>query len=211
MLKIDNYSLKGTKLDQFSLPKEYETKINLPLLAQAVRVYFDRTHVGFAKTKTRAEINRTKKKWYKQKGTGGARHGAKSAPIFVGGGVAHGPQPVKRTLTLPEKMRRKALLVALNLKIKEGGLVVVNDLAKIKKTSEAGALLTKIGGERFTFVLAEESKNAVAALRNLKNVNVIFRKDLNSYQVWAGGKVIFDKAVFSNKKGRARKVAKKQK
>ena len=93
MLKTKTYSLKGTKLKETSLPKEFGQKENLPLLAQAVRVYEERSHIGFAKTKTRAEVNRTTKKVYKQKGTGGARHGARSAPIYVGGGTAHGPNP----------------------------------------------------------------------------------------------------------------------
>jgi large subunit ribosomal protein L4 len=61
------------------------------LLAQAVRVYLSNQRQGTSKVKTRADINRTKKKWYKQKGTGGARHGARTPSIFVGGAVAHGP------------------------------------------------------------------------------------------------------------------------
>ena len=64
MLKAKTYSLKGTKLEDFSLPKEFGEKENLPLLAQAVRVYEERSHIGFAKTKTRTEVNRTTKKIY---------------------------------------------------------------------------------------------------------------------------------------------------
>src|SRR3972149_10400244 len=120
MLKVNTYSLKGTKLTPTSLPKAWETAVNLNLLAQAIHVYEDRSHNALAKAQTRAEVERTKKKWYRQKGTGGARHGAKSAPIFVGGGVAHGPRPVKRELTLPKKMARQAFSVALTLKAKEG-------------------------------------------------------------------------------------------
>jgi len=80
----------------FSLPKGFDLKKAEKLLVQIVRVFEDRTHFGLNKVKTRSEVNKTRKKLYKQKGTGGARHGAKSAHIFVGGGVAHGPKGEKR-------------------------------------------------------------------------------------------------------------------
>lgn len=69
----------------------FATKPNQALLAQAVQIYLARARQASAKVKTRSEVNRTKKKWFKQKGTGNARHGARTAGIFVGGGVAHGP------------------------------------------------------------------------------------------------------------------------
>lgn len=197
MIKVDVFSIKGTKLNQISLPKEFGQKINLPLLAQAVHIYQERSHVGLAKTKTRAEINRTKKKWYKQKGTGGARHGAKSAPIFVGGGVAHGPRPIRRELSLPQKMKKKALNMALSLKAKEGKIIFVNGITKIVKTAEVATLLKKFKGDRrFTFVLSEKSVTAWKFFRNLKKVEVVLYKDLNAYQVFKGGWLVFDKGIF---------------
>src|SRR3989344_5966768 len=98
MLKVNLYDSAGKKKEGLSLPKEFEVKPNFRLLAQAYHVYEDRTHLGLAKAKTRGEVRISTKKIYKQKGTGGARHGAKSAPIFVGGGVAHGPKGIKRKL-----------------------------------------------------------------------------------------------------------------
>src|SRR3972149_10697830 len=105
MLKVNSYSTKGTKLAAVTLPKDWEEKMNLALLSQVMHVYQDRLHIGLAKAKTRGEVNRTTKKWYAQKHTGGARHGARSAPIFVGGGVAHGPRPLRRELNLSDRMR----------------------------------------------------------------------------------------------------------
>ena len=67
-----------------NLPKEFDQKLNMPLLAQAVHVYEERSHVGLRNTKTRSEVNRTTKKIYKQKGTGGARHGSRRANLYVG-------------------------------------------------------------------------------------------------------------------------------
>ena len=70
----------------------FAKKPNLSILSQAVRVYLSNQRTAQAKSQTRAEVNRTTKKVYKQKGTGGARHGSRRAPIYVGGGIAHGPR-----------------------------------------------------------------------------------------------------------------------
>src|SRR3972149_8149295 len=140
-MKVSVYSAKGVKTGQMTLPKEFGEKPNMALLAQAIRVYEDGGHTGLSKTKTRAEVNRTTKKLYKQKGTGGARHGSRRAPIFVGGGVAHGPRPIKRVLTLPLKLRKLARAIAYTVKAKENEMVVVKDLGKLEKTKEASELI----------------------------------------------------------------------
>lgn len=198
-MKATLFSAKGVKTGQMTLPKEFGEKINMVLLAQAIRVYQDRAHIGLAKTKTRAEVNRTKKKLYRQKGTGGARHGSRRAPIFVGGGVAHGPRPIKRELGLPSKMKKQSLASALSLKAKNGEVVAVTGVAKLIKTKDASLLADKILKElknqkRLTVALAQgENKTA---FRNLKNVQVIPYKNLNAYQVYFGGGLVIDKSVF---------------
>lgn len=208
MLKVNTYSLKGTKLTPTTLPKELESELNLNLLAQAIRVYEDRSHKALAQAKTRAEVNRTKKKWYKQKGTGGARHGAKSAPIFVGGGVAHGPRAVKRELTLPKNMARKALSISITEKVKKSQAVAVDGLAKAAKTGELKKLMDKIGGKRFTFILADANFGSGRFIKNLQNCKAVLYKDLNAYKVFFGGTLIFDKEIFASKVKSVRKVAK---
>lgn len=203
MLKVNSYSTKGTKLAAISLPKEFEVKPNLNLLAQAIHVYEDRQHPGHASTKTRGEINRTTKKWYKQKGTGGARHGARSAPIFVGGGISHGPQPVKRELTLSQGIKQKSLRVALSIRAKEGKIIIVSGLSGIKKTKEARALIDKVikdENKRVTFVLAGTDKDASKTFKNIKNSSVVPFKNLNAYEVFLGGTIIMDKDVFGKTK-----------
>ena len=211
MLKVDSYSAKGTKLSSVTLPKTFEEKENLALLAQAIRVYEDRQHPGLAKAKTRAEVLRTKKKLYKQKGTGGARHGSRSAPIFVGGGVAHGPRGVKRVLELPLALKRKALAVAVSLKVKEGQVVSADGLGSLKKTKEANKLIEKVLAEtktkRVTLVLSEANLGAKKIFRNFKEVRVLPYKDINAYDVFFGGAIVFDKEIFVAKK--AKKETKK--
>lgn len=211
-MKATIYSAKGVKSGELTLPKEFGEEVNMNLLAQAIRVYSDRSHTGLAKTQTRAEVNRTKKKLYKQKGTGGARHGSRRAPIFVGGGVAHGPRPVKRELVLPLKMKKKALGISLSLRGKAEQIVIVSGLDKVKKTKEAQTLIDKLskeikGVKKFTFVLSESTLEVNRALRNIKNVSIVQYKNLNAHQVFFGGGLVIDKTVFE--KAPKEKVEKK--
>lgn len=205
MLKAKTYSLKGTKLEETSLPKEFGEKENLPLLAQAVRVYEERSHIGFAKTKTRTEVNRTTKKIYKQKGTGGARHGARSAPIYVGGGTAHGPKPIRRVLTLPKKMTRLALSQALSSKLSQKQIFVIDGIAKLAKTNEARDFLTRIAkvegikSKKFTFILSEKNICAKRYLKNLDGIKIDIYRDLNVFNVLFGGTLVFDNEIFAKK------------
>lgn len=209
MSKANVYSAKGIKKGSYSLPTIFGEKENLSLLAQAVRVYEDRKHLGLAKARTRAEVERTKKKVYAQKGTGGARHGARSAPIFVGGGVAHGPKGIKRVLTLPTKMKRKALAVALSLKAKEGEVVLVDGVSSFKKTSDVQNLLNRLDKEKkvskFTFVLSEENWPIARVIENIEGAEVIPFKSLNVASAFYGGVLVFDKNIFVKKSSKAKK------
>ncbi len=203
MTKVQTFSVKGIKGADEALPKEFGQKSNMALLAQAVHIFQERSHVGLRKTKTRAEINRTTKKVYKQKGTGGARHGSRRANVFVGGGVALGPRPVRRILTLSGKMKAGARLSAYSLKAGEGNLVIVTGLSGIEKTKMASELtkaLTKAtGAKRFTFVLSDEAQTIVKFFRNLANSNAIFWRDANAYDVFDGGMIVLDAEIFKAK------------
>ena len=204
MTKLTTYSILGAKGVSVDMPVSWQEKENKALLAQAIRVYENRKHPGLSKIKTRGEVTASTRKIYKQKGTGKARHGALSAPIFVGGGVTHGPRGVKRRLSLPKKMRRKALSVALVLKEKEGKLLVVNGFSKLVKTKEAVRLIGKIAekekevdkNSKFTFVLSEKNKSAILALRNIAKVEVMSFRNLNVYSVYFGGILIVDKEAI---------------
>ena len=177
MTKVQTFTVKGTKTGEMVLPKEFGATANLPLLAQAVYVYEERGHVGLRKTKTRAEVNRTTKKIYKQKGTGGARHGSRRANLYVGGGVALGPRPVRRILTLSDKLKVNSKYLAYSLKVKGGELIAVSGLAKVGKTKEISGLMSalkkSLGAKRFTFVLSGESMGVLKFFRNLSHARAI--------------------------------------
>lgn len=201
MPKIDLLTIKGEKAGKINLPPQiFAAEVNPQLMAQAVRVYLANQHKAHPKTKTRAEVNRTKAKWYRQKGTGRARHGSRSAPIFVGGGVAHGPTGRENhKLRMPEKMRRAALFSALTSKFKEGDILVVKGLEKIepktKKMAEAlEKLKVKSQKSKVMLVLPHILENISRAARNIKNLSFIQATCLNTYKVLNSGKIIFTPA-----------------
>lgn len=202
-MKLQTFTIKGTKVEETNLPKEFGGKINLPLLAQAIYVYENRVHIGLRNTKTRSEVNRTTKKVYKQKGTGGARHGSRRAPIFVGGGIALGPRPLKRVLNLPKDIKNKAKSMAFSLKANDKELVFVSGISKITKTREAGdlvkALKKELSAKRFTFVLSEKAKEVSKFLKNLENASYVFYKDANALDIYRGGMIVVDEEIFGKK------------
>ena len=201
MTKVQTFTVKGIKAGEIALPKEFGQKINMPLLAQAIHVYEERAHVGLRKTKTRAEVNRTTKKIYKQKGTGGARHGSRRANLYVGGGVALGPRPVRRILTLPDKMKSGSKLLAYSLKADEGKIVLVSGLGKIGKTKSVADLIKALGNatgeKRSTFILSDGAKEASKFFRNLSAAKAVFWKDANAFNIFTGGLIVLDSEIFS--------------
>ncbi len=206
MLKADLYNFEGKKREAIALPKEYDVKPNLNLLSQAVHVYEDRGHFGLARAKTRSEVAISTKKIYKQKGTGGARHGAKSAPIFVGGGVAHGPTGIKRVLHLSKSQKSKALLYALKYKASASKVVFAEGLDKIKKTKDAFNLVEKIikdknwkTGKNIMIALSVKNSGAFRSFRNIDRLGLSYYKDLNAYGVYLANGLIIDKEALEEK------------
>jgi len=198
MPKTDLLDINGKKVGTINLPPEiFAAEVNPQLMAQAVRVYLANQRKAHPKTKTRAEVNRTKAKWYRQKGTGRARHGSRAAPIFVGGGVAHGPTGEQNyKLKMPKKMKKAALFSALTSKFKEKEILVVKGVEKIEsKTKKMAEIIKKFKIQNSKFkillILPKVLKNIVLAGRNLKNLEITQANDLNTYQVLASDRLIF--------------------
>lgn len=203
MSKANLYSIKTGKMTKIALPKEFSVKENKHLLAQALHVYRVNSHTGTARVKGRGEVARTTAKWFRQKGTGHARHGARSAPIFVGGGVAHGPKGTNVSLVLPAKMRQKARAVALSMKAKDDNVMVVDGLSTIKNTKGARKLVEKLGEDmkgKKKFIVVTDDTSAKRALQNFKNVRLSTFSNLNAYSIYFGGRLVLDKAVINKEK-----------
>lgn len=139
---------------------------------------------GQHKVLTRAEVNRTKKKLYKQKGTGQARHGARSAPLFVGGAKAMGPVAHSHEFDLPKKVRALGLRHALSSKAKAGAIVVITDAkADAIKTKALAENFGKHGIESALIVDAEFDNNFRMSARNIAHIELLPTKGLNVYDI----------------------------
>jgi len=152
-------------------------KPNDTLLAQAIRIYQVNSHQNTSKVKTRGEVVGSTRKIYAQKGTGNARHGARYAPIFVGGGIAHGPKGVKaQPLTLPKKMRRHALRSALVHKFIDKSIIGLSGIDKLDgKTSSVTTLFAKIAGhpKNKTLVITHDQNTKLyRSLNNLQKIEL---------------------------------------
>jgi large subunit ribosomal protein L4 len=105
-MRVPVLNMQGEAVSEVELrPEIFEAAVNVPLMHQALVRQLANARLGTHSTKTRSENNRTKAKWFRQKGTGRARHGSRNAPIFVGGGIAHGPKPRSYEKKMPRKMR----------------------------------------------------------------------------------------------------------
>ncbi|MEK7110179.1 MAG: 50S ribosomal protein L4 [Patescibacteria group bacterium] len=197
-LSLSIYDIEGKEQKTVELPKEVFAVIANPsLLAQAVRVYLVNQRQGNVKVKTRGEVIGSTRKIYRQKGTGKARHGAIKAPIFVGGGVAHGPKQKDYNLKFNKKEKKIALYGALSIKLKEKKIFGLDEKAlSIKpKTKIVVSFLKelKLIGRNNLVILKKISgkNNLVFAMRNIPNVSFIDVNSLNPYLVLKSSSLIF--------------------
>ncbi len=154
---------------------------------------------GTHNTKTRGEVRGTTAKWYRQKGTGRARHGNRKAPIFVGGGVAHGPKPRSYRQKMPRKMRRLALRSALSAKAAAEQIIVLDNLQfENPKTRQMLETLDNLAVEGSAVVLLPEANpNVEASIRNLPDVKYLRANYLNVRDLLGHDYVIMPKAAVN--------------
>ncbi len=199
-LSVNVYDLEGKATGKVTLSSViFGEPLNKKLLAQAVRVYQANKRQGNASTKTRGEVDGSTRKIYRQKGTGNARHGSIRAPIFVKGGIVHGPKPRDFSLELPKKMRRKALFSALSAKLADGEIRVVSGFEKIDaKTKTFVGVINKLAldskklkvllvtpdnfesvkrGSKNIQGISSTSANRLNALEVLRNKNILIAKE----------------------------------
>lgn len=214
-LSVSVRDLKGKVIGNIELPKEiFDVKVAPSLISQTIRVFLANQREGNLSTKTRGEVRGSTRKIYRQKGTGKARHGAITAPIFVGGGIAFGPKPRDFSLSLNKKMKRKALSGALSDKLKNEKILVLdldnNGSVKTKEVNGALKALNLVNkkGEahKVLFVVAKQAKNAVRASRNIEGLEVESATDLTTYEVLDSNYIIFQKNAIEDLSKRLLKV-----
>ncbi len=155
------------------------------ILHRVVRWQLARKQAGTHSTKGRSDVSYSTKKIYRQKGTGGARHGSRGAPIFRGGGVYKGPTPRSHAHDLPKKVRTLGLKMALSDKASSDRLIVIDD-AKLEdgKTKSLKEHLAKLGVRKALFIAGDEvDAGFLRAAQNLANVDVLPSAGANVYDI----------------------------
>ncbi|MEK7097177.1 MAG: 50S ribosomal protein L4 [Patescibacteria group bacterium] len=207
-LSLSIYGIDGKVQKTVDLPSGvFGVKANPSLLAQAVRVYLVNQRQGNVKVKTRSEVVGSTRKIYRQKGTGKARHGAIKAPIFVGGGIAHGPKQKDYNLKFNKKERKQALYGALSSRLKENKIFGLDEKALIMKPKTKAIVdflkeLKLIGKNNLMILKKMEKNNLVLSMRNIENLTFVDANSLNTYMVLKSSSLIFVEnalEVFKNK------------
>ncbi len=167
------------------------------ILARMVRYQQMKRMAGTHKTKTRAEITGTTKKYLRQKGSGGARHGNKKVPQFRGGGRAFGPVVRDHAIELPKKVRALALKHALSSKLKNESLIILDDVkADAPKTSAVSAQVKGLGIENALFIAGQEvDSNFAKAARNIVGIDVLPVQGINVLDVLRRDTLVLTKAA----------------
>lgn len=184
---------KGKQTKTVELPADiFEVEVNTGLMHQAYVRQMANARLGTHKTQKRSEVSRTKAKWYRQKGTGRARHGSRNAPIFVGGGVAFGPRPRKYTKDMPKKMRQKAIRCALSALVRDEQLVLVESFEMPEpKTKAAREKINALVGDQSALVLFTDGQDNVQfSVNNLSNAQALRANYLNIRDLFSYDKVI---------------------
>jgi len=186
MPKVKVYNLSKKGVGEIDLSDSvFDATVNESLLYDVLKAQLASQRKGAASAQTRAEVSATKRKMYKQKGTGNARHGSKRAPIFVGGGTVHGPKPRDFGYRPPRKMRLGALKSALSLKLREGQLLVVEnfELNEIK-TKKLAAVLEKLQVDGGALIVdGKENEKLRLSARNLQGHSVLPPEGVNLYDL----------------------------
>jgi len=199
-MKIDVKNKDGQTVEEFELRDEiFGIEPNVPIMHQALVRQQANARLGTHKAKTRGEVSGTTAKWFRQKGTGRARHGDRKAPIFVGGGQAHKPVPRDYTQKMPRKMRRLALRSALSAKVAASELILLDELNfEGGKTTETVTLLKNLEVQGSAIILLpEHNENVERSARNLENVKTLHAHYLNIRDLLGHDYIIMSKSALS--------------
>jgi len=194
-MKLEKLSIDGKKDTIEVLDKIFSAKINSKLVSSVLYKTNANYKGRHAKTKQQNEVSGPTSKIYAQKGTGGARHASKKAPIFVGGGIAHGPKGElaykKRKLNKNEKKLSVASLIT--EKNKDKNLLILSDFSsEIKKTKEMNAIIQKLEISNSLIILDKASKEKIEkSARNIPNVKITDVNHFSSYDIIKFKKVVF--------------------
>lgn len=196
-MKADAIKLDGKSAGSVELSDAiFGLEPRVDILHRVVRWQRNNAQAGTHKVKTRSEVNYSTKKIYRQKGTGGARHGARSAPIFRGGGVYKGPTPRSHGHELPKKVRKLGLMHALSAKAIAGELVIIDNIdIKDLKTKTLAAQVKELGWKRALIIDgADVNADFAQAARNITGLDVLPTMGANVFDILKRDTLVITKA-----------------
>ncbi|MCM8787110.1 MAG: 50S ribosomal protein L4 [Candidatus Omnitrophica bacterium] len=200
-LELPILNIEGKEVGTLTLNKEiFDGKVNVALLHQAVVSYLANKRAGTASTKTRGEVKGSGRKPWRQKGTGRARIGSIRSPLWKKGGIVFGPKPRSFKKKLPQKMKIGALKSALNAKLKDNEILILDNLSlNLPKTKEFFKIIKnlKLTNLSLKFIVAELNLNLGLAARNIPKTEILLAQNLNAYDALNCKKIIFTKEALT--------------
>jgi large subunit ribosomal protein L4 len=196
---IDVLDASGSKTGSRDLPPSlFEATVSVSLMHQVVVAGLAGLRAGTHSTKTRGEVRGGGKKPWRQKGTGRARQGSIRSPQWVGGGIAHGPQPHGHEMRVNKKMKKGAMRSALTDALQSGKLAAIDELSfDTPKTSEAAKILAALELTGKVLLVLPEPQDAVErSFRNLSAVRIAYAPSLGVYEILAADRVLFTGAAL---------------
>jgi len=201
MAKALTYGVDGDKTGSVDLPDAlFGIEPNAHLVWEAVVNFQANQRLGTVRTKTRAEIARSNSKPWRQKGTGRARAGTWRSPLWVGGGIIHGPKPRDHRYKLPRKAKRVALRSALSDRAKADRVAVLDsfDLKEVK-TKPVQQMLNRmeLAADKVLILVRELTDEIALSTRNIPNVIAMPARDVNTYTVIAADRILITKDALA--------------
>lgn len=199
MIDLSVHNIKGENIGEVSLRDDiFNTKVNKYLVHQAVKRYLANRRRGTASTKNRSEVRGGGAKPWKQKGTGRARAGTNSSPIWVGGGIVFGPTPRDYSFSLPKKMKVAALKSALSDKLENKEIIIIDKLSlEENKTSKMVEILKNLQAFKKPLIITEKEDSIIAlSVRNIKGAQVLPVSKINTYDLINHEKIIITKKAL---------------
>lgn len=195
-MKLDVIKLDGKSAGSVDLAEDlFGLEPRTDILHRVVRWQRNNAQAGTHKVKTRSEVSYSTKKIYRQKGTGGARHGARSAPIFRGGGVYKGPVVRSHGHELTKKFRKLGLKHALSAKLKAGELVIIDSVVTEGKTSVLAKQIKELGWKRALIIDGTSVDEGFAkAARNIEGLDILPTMGANVYDILKRDTLVITKA-----------------
>ncbi|MDO9465388.1 MAG: 50S ribosomal protein L4 [bacterium] len=201
MAMIQVYDINKKEVDKIKIDsKILDKKVNEAVIQQAVRMYLANRRNGSANTKTRAEVRGGGAKPWKQKGTGRARAGSNSSPLWRKGGVTFGPKPRDFHYSIPKKVKDLALRSAVNIKYKDNQIMLIDSLViKSGKTKDAASIFSKFcPGKKVLVIKDKIDESTAGSIRNLPDIKVMSSANVSTYDILAHDILFCDRDSFAN-------------